>query len=95
MNYETQNRNGLLILAICGQFIAFIVGIIIGRDSLNVGGMLYRDDESILFWLFISLALGILGVPLLLIFINECLSPNNFIYESDILYIFHSSTFYD
>ena len=51
----------LLIAGMCGWVIAFILGIIIGGDILNAGGMLYRDDEMVQFWLFMSLAPGGLG----------------------------------
>lgn len=51
----------LVISAMLGWSIAFVLGIIIGGDILNAGGMLYRDDELIQFWLFMSLAPGSLG----------------------------------
>lgn len=51
----------LVIAAVVGWFSAFILGLIIGGDLLNAGGMLYSDDEMVQFWLFMSLAPGVLG----------------------------------
>lgn len=66
----------LVINAVLGWFIAFILGIIIGGDLLNAGGMLYRDDEHIQFWLFMSLAPGALG-GIITTYIYERLSESD------------------
>lgn len=59
MNKEIVRK--LVISAMLGWFIAFILGFIIGGNLLNAGGMLYEGNEMIQFWLFMSLAPGSLG----------------------------------
>ncbi len=66
----------LLISAVCGWLIAFILGITIGGDLLNAGGMLYRDKEMVQFWIFMSAAPGILG-GILSVYVYERLSQIN------------------
>lgn len=70
---DTKVVKKLLIAAVCGWVVAFILGLFIGGNLLNAGGMLYSDNELINFWLFMSLAPGVLG-GIITVYIYERMS---------------------